>query len=75
MSLLVTENGLLLRWVMDLNNILRGVLLIEDDHIFQDNTVGSPLTGFRNVVVKDVQQVTFLQTLSYTWFSLVRTNF
>ena len=59
---------------MDLKNMLRGALLIEDDHIFQDNTVGSPLTGFRNVV-KDVQQVPFLQTLSYTWFSLVRTNF
>lgn len=59
---------------MDLKNMLRGVLLVEDDHIFKDNTVGSPLTGFRNIVVKDVQ-VPFLQTLSYTWFSLVRTNF
>ena len=29
---------------MDLKNMLRGVLLVEDDHIFKDNTVGSPLT-------------------------------
>lgn len=59
---------------MDLKNMLQGVLLVEHDHRLH-NTVGSPLTGFRNIVVKDVQQVPFLQTLSYTWFSLVRANF
>lgn len=43
--------------------------------ILPANIVGSPLIDFRSIAGKDVQQVTFLQTLSHTQFSLVRMNF
>lgn len=39
---------------MDLKDMPQGALLVEDDHIFQDNTIGSLLIGFRSIVVKDI---------------------